>query len=434
MPVCSRFLFARALVILLVLLVAGCARQMARQDLAAAAFVKQANGQSDGKISVRVGVPSDEEAWQLFGVLPSDQHIQPIWIEVRNSDVRPYWLVAPILDPHYFSPLEAAFPFHGWSDWENRRLDRRFRYWAFKNPIRPGRTVSGFLYGDLENGDEFVNIDLLTTGDVLRFRFQLQIPSLRLDCLPPSDAFPDQPIVDVNDEQELRKALERLPCCTTDAKGKAHGDPLNLVFVGRREAILAAFARRGWHQTEILYPTSLWRTVKSFLFGTRYYHSPVSSLYLFGRSQDAAMQKLRAAIDQRLHLRYWLAPIRFKGQPVFVSQVSRDIGVKMTRKSPTLTTHVIDADVDEARAATISDLVYSEAISAIGYTAGVGAAGLDSPRTNLTDDPYFTDGLRAVLFFDTRQHDVKRITVLPWETPPWDRPEQANEASDDEDD
>lgn len=430
----SESLCFKALALLIALLAAGCAQQMARRDLADAPFVRQAAVRNEGKVSVRVGVPSDEEAWRIFGVLPSSQHIQPIWIEVRNADVRPYWLVAPILDPHSFSPLEAAFAFHGWSDWENRRLDRRFRYWAFKNPIRPGRTISGFLYGDLEGGDEFVNVDLITTGDVFRFRFQLRIPSLTLDCLSSNPAVPDhgQPLVDLASEPEFRAALERLPCCTTDAQGKAQGDPVNLVFVGDREAILAAFARRGWHQTELLYPTSVWRTIKSFFFGTRYYHSPVSSLYLFGRSQDAALQKLRAAIDQRLHLRYWQAPIRYKGQPVFMAQVSRDIGVKLTRKSPTLTTHVIDADVDEARAATISDLVYSEAISAIGYTAGVGTAELDSPRANLTDDPYFTDGLRAVLFFDTQRHDIKQIAVLPWEVPPWDRPEHTPEASQDE--
>lgn len=417
----------KALAIFIALLVAGCAQQMARRDLADATFVRRAVVQNEGKVFVRVGVPADEEAWQIFGVLPSSQHIQPIWVEVRNTDSRPYWLVAPILDPHYFSPLEAAFAFHGWSDWENRRLDRRFRYWAFKNPIRPGRTASGFLYGDLKGGDEFVNVDLITTGDVLRFRFQLHIPSLSLDCLASNQAESDsaRAFVEIDSEQEFRQALERLPCCTVDATGKEQGDPVNLVFVGDLDVILGAFARRGWHQTELLYPASMWRTINSFFFDTRYYHSPVSSLYLFGRSQDAAMQKLRAAIDQRLHLRYWRAPIRFKGKPVFVAQVSRDIGVKLTLKSPTFTTHVIDADVDETRAATVSDLVYSEAVSAIGYARGVGPADLDSPRDNLTDDPYFTDGLRAVLFFDRQRHDIKHITVLPWELPPWDRPDQS---------
>ena len=41
-------------------------------------------------------------------------------------------------------------------------------------------------------------------------------------------------------------------------------------------------------------------------------------------------------------MRLWLAPFRFEDRPVWIGQVSRDIGVKITPKSPTLTTHVID--------------------------------------------------------------------------------------------
>ncbi len=91
--------------------------------------------------------------------------------------------------------------------------------------------------------------------------------------------------------------------------------------------------------------------VTSALSGERYAAAPVSDLYLFGRAQDLALQKARDNIHQRNHLRLWLSPMRYHGKQVWVGQVSRDIGSRLTIHSPTLTTHKIDPDVDEAREA-----------------------------------------------------------------------------------
>ena len=72
---------------------------------------------------------------------------------------------------------------------------------------------------------------------------------------------------------------------------------------------------------------------------------------MFGRAQDLALQKARDNIHQRNHLRLWLSPMRYHGKQVWVGQISRDIGSRLTIHSPTLTTHKIDPDVDEARTA-----------------------------------------------------------------------------------
>ena len=53
-------------------------------------------------------------------------------------------------------------------------------------------------------------------------------------------------------------------------------------------------------------------------------------------------------INERLHLRLWLTPLRYEGKPVWVGQISRDIGVRFTTKAWNLTTHRIDPDIDEA--------------------------------------------------------------------------------------
>ena len=140
-----------------------------------------------------------------------------------------------------------------------------------------------------------------------------------------------------------------------------------------------------------------WKTVRAFLLGADYRYSPVSPLYLFGRDQDVALQRTRKSINERLHLRLWLAPLSFEGLPVWVGQVSRDIGVRFTTRAWNLTTHRIDPDVDESRDYVLEDLLSAGRVKLAGYAAGVGACARTAPRRNLTGDPYHTDGKRAVI-------------------------------------
>jgi hypothetical protein len=180
---------------------------------------------------------------------------------------------------------------------------------------------------------------------------------------------------------------------------------------------MPALIRRNWHATEIFWSRAIKRTIRSFLKGERYRYAPISSLYVYGRRQDVGFQKARGSINERNHMRFWLSPIRFRGKNVFVGQISRDIGVKFTFKSPTISTHIIDPDVDEARRYFVEDMAYSQALSGIGYVRGVGAATKEAPGMNLVGDPFYTDGLRAVLFFDSRPYSLSDIDLLAWEHP-----------------
>ena len=85
-----------------------------------------------------------------------------------------------------------------------------------------------------------------------------------------------------------------------------------------------------WDETESLTFGTAWKTARAFLFESHYRYSPVSPLYLGGREQDLALQRARLSLNQRLHLRLWATSVRFDGQPVWVGQVSRDIGVRFT--------------------------------------------------------------------------------------------------------
>jgi hypothetical protein len=69
-----------------------------------------------------------------------------------------------------------------------------------------------------------------------------------------------------------------------------------------------------------------------------------------------AGQKPRHTVHERNHLRLWLSPMCYAGKPVWVGQISRDIGVRFTLKAWPPVTHKIDPDIDDAMFPIIEDL------------------------------------------------------------------------------
>jgi hypothetical protein len=373
-----------------------------------------------GDLRVSVAIPTAEEAESIYGVDLFEKRIQPVWIEVQNNASIPYWFLTSGLDPNYFAPFEAAYAFQATPSNDNRPLDKHFDTLQFQNPIMPGATVSGFVLTNLDEGAKAVDVDLVGRRTAKNFTFMVADPTFKATRTQVDfeGLYRDDEIIHVDDEDRLRSSLQDLPCCTSNAEGTETGDPLNLVLVGSRNDIMAAMIRRQWHPTEIIWSGSVWRTVTSFLQGSRYRYSPISPLYVYGRPQDGATQKARGSIHERNHARFWLTPIRFRGKEVWVGQISRDIGIKYTLKSPTISTHVIDPDVDEARRYFAEDLVYSQALHRVGYVKGVGETPRDTPRMNLVGDPWYSDGLRTVMFFDPRFYSLSDLELVPWERPP----------------
>ena len=302
-------------------------------------------------VTVTVAVPTIAEAQSIYGVELASKHIQPVWLEVENDSTDTYWFLPSGLDPEYYSPFEAAFAFYSDKDETNRRLDEKFQKLNFQNPIRPKSTQTGFVLVNLDEGFKAVDIDIISREAVKSFSFIFADPDFKADHkeVDFDTLYAAEDIINIDDEEELRRELEELPCCTTNDDGDEYGDPLNLVMIGAPDHILPALVRRNWHATETTWSQAIIRTIKSFLQGERYRYSPISPLYVYGRRQDIGWQKARGTINERNHMRFWLSPFRFRGQRVWIGQISRDIGVKFTLKSPTISTHVIDPDVDEAR-------------------------------------------------------------------------------------
>ena len=108
--------------------------------------------------------------------------IQPVWIEVENREDRAYYLLSPGLDPNFFPASEASEALASDESPEQKaELDRRFRQLAFRNPVLPGATTSGFVLTNLDEGFKFVQIDLVTSGRARTFSILAIVPGFRSD-------------------------------------------------------------------------------------------------------------------------------------------------------------------------------------------------------------------------------------------------------------
>ena len=403
-------------------------------------FLDSARTQVRDDLEVRVAVLDDAESRRFFGVPMARRSIQPVWVHVVNRSKQPCRLQFVALDPNHFSPLEAAALNHykgvrrllgfGFLAWlflpllillpiklfavrrANRMMDAFFLMHAFRmRPIPTGGEQAGFVYTNLSEGNKIVLVRLLGPCGFQDFEFSVQVEGLRTDYLRSNcnASLAANELTEV-DIPALRQYLAAAPQATTNSKGRRPGDPVNLVVVGDFSAVLAAFGAR-WDETEMISLATCWKTARAFLTGAEYRYSPVSGLFLFDRCQDFALQRIRSSINERLHLRLWATPLQFEGQRVWIGQVSRDIGVRFTWRTWNLTTHRIDPDVDEARDYVVEDLMHVERLGMTGYVDGVGPCDTAKPRHNLTGDPYYTDGKRAVVFLSKSRTTPKYIAL-----------------------
>ena len=380
--------------------------------------------EKDG-IKVSAAVPSAKESQEIFGNPLYKQGIQPVWLEISNNRERRVSFLPVGLDPQYFTPLEVA---------NNELKDKDKADPAslvdefFLNQgigaleVKPGQTRSGFVFSKLDEGTKAFNVDVVGGAgesgvtDFETFTFFIPVPGLNIDHynVDWENIYADDEWVDL-DKDQLIEIVEQVTCCVTDKKGEGSGDPLNLVVIGHPDDIYTAFIRAEWDETETVTKASTMKTIGSFLSGGEYRYSPVSGLYVFGRPQDIAFQKARENIHERNHLRLWMSRARFEGVPVFMGQISRDIGVRFTAK--TITTHKIDPNVDETREGLLENLAYSQSLEKFAYVGGVGEVSMDQPKGNLTGDPWFTDGYRIVLWVTSEPVSIDDIDFIEWRMP-----------------
>ena len=370
------------------------------------------------EITVSTRLLSDDEAERLYGVDLASVGLQAVWLQIDNRNDHSHWLLVSALDPNYFAPGEAAALFEfGLSEADELRANQWFSDLAIPHKSPPDTVTEGYVLAPRHEGGRFLAVMLTGNQHVVEFGFAVTLPDGEFDFeqLDPGQIYPEVARPDL-DLDQFRARLRSMPCCAFDEEGKREGDPLNLVLVGNLDQVLTSLSRGGWSFTHRIDLDSIERMVGAAISGAAYPVAPVSPLYLFNRPQDLALQRARNTILQRNHLRLWLAPFRFDGKSVWMGQISRDISIKPTLLSPTFTTHVIDPNVDEARESLLQSLLVKGVVQRFAFVAGPPRAAPDAPRANLTEDPYFTDGLRLMLQLSgERTIPPEDVEFLEWQ-------------------
>src|SRR5437868_3817016 len=131
----------------------------------------------------------------------------------------------------------------------------------------------------------------------------------------------------------------------TRTQSGAHGDPVNLVFVGRKEQILQSFHKVGWLIPDPITSQTAEKIAAASLAHRSYPTAPVSNLYVFGRVQDLAFEKPTNDVQNRGHIRLWQSGTLIGGPLVWLGQASYDSGIELSGSNH-LPTHHIAPTVD----------------------------------------------------------------------------------------
>jgi len=312
-------------------------------------YLARAERKADGHMGVTAVVLSPLESETIFGLPLARKKIQPIWLEIDNREDRELYLMVPGIDPDYFAPSEVAWQFKSYGSEPLDEQADRLLDMQIPVAIPPNHVVSGYAYTNLDPGAKAFAVEPFGESMFRSVEFVQLVPGFEADFqrVDFHELYRDDEIQELS-PVELPAYLERLPCCVAGGDRKIPGDPLNLVIVGDARQALA---------------------------------TPVSHRYLLGRPQDVALQKARGTVDERHHLRLWLAPVVVEGMNVWIGQISRDIGVMISTK--TFVTHKIDPVVDEARLYDTLDLAASQSLRSVGYVKGVGASSRSAELTTM---------------------------------------------------
>lgn len=188
-------------------------------------------------------------------------------------------------------------------------------------------------------------------------------------------------------DAELQKLVQQAPLQTQTPKN-VPSDLTNLMFLGTRQQLLAAFGEAGWYDADDVNVKSALKAAQATVRQSGYTNGPMSTLLLEGRPPDVVLQKSLNTFAKRHHMRIWKLDKTYHGQEVWIAAATHDIDTSSTRVG-TKWSHRIDPHVDREREWAATDLLF--------VGTGVAYAQVDRPNAprktaNATGDDILTDG------------------------------------------
>ncbi|HET9177094.1 MAG TPA: LssY C-terminal domain-containing protein [Terriglobia bacterium] len=159
--------------------------------------------------------------------------------------------------------------------------------------------------------------------------------------------------IPANLEDSVMQLLAQAPRRVKSKKGD-EGGPTNLVLIGSLQEVKQAFAKAGWTAAQDQDANSLWKTFEAVIKGKGYDAAPMSTLYMYGRAEDMAFEKMLNTFTHRHHLRIWKAPaLAPDGRQMWLVVADHDNGFDVR---PGVISHSVDPNVDLERAKVGADL------------------------------------------------------------------------------
>jgi LssY C-terminus len=195
------------------------------------------------------------------------------------------------------------------------------------------------------------------------------------------------------ERESLIPVTAALPERTSAGNSERPADLVNVLLIGSREEIAAAFTAAGWMEarpsTARSSVSSAWAVVRH----TGYPDAPMSPLFLNGAPADMSWQKGFNDVSKRHHIRMWKQPDTMEGQEVWAGAATRDIDFAYLRGNGFMT-HEIARKVDQERDKVADDIAFASCAEAVDWWD---REQVPHQLTNATGDRMDTDGRLVVV-------------------------------------
>lgn len=217
------------------------------------------------------------------------------------------------------------------------------------------------------------------------FAKPVQLPSMPRED-EPSLEFPAE------DAERTASLLPSIPLRTSTRSGK-DADIVNVVLLGTRRQMDAAFASAGWASGTRTTTRSVARELHAFLAFKNDPKAPISRQLLDGKIPDVTWERGLDSYAKREHLRLWRLDAVTPFTDVWVGAFNRETGAALSVRYRHFIHH-IDPDLDGGRDMMIRDLVLAGCVEALKIEQDPARA---TSTLNATGDWMRTDGSIAIV-------------------------------------
>ncbi len=165
---------------------------------------------------------------------------------------------------------------------------------------------------------------------------------------------------------DLQSLVDGLPYWSYSKRQSQPMDLVSLMFIGNEPSLDAAFQAAGWTGSAPNSVRSGFGAIRAIVENRSDSDAPMRTLLLDGQEPDKRLQRSLNTFEKRHHLRVWNRPGEWRGQKVWASAATQDVGTTFSLR-PLGFTHQIENDVDQERDKVVSDLVYTGCVDSVTY-------------------------------------------------------------------